>query len=119
VLPAETPLRVDAATGDRYRVRLPDGGAGFVPARRADGGERRLALGRDEAPRPMLERPAAGAVVVDSVAAGRAGDGVTVLGRWGGFLLVRTAAGRLGWLPTASAPIAASGAGRAERGGGG
>ncbi|HET7458031.1 MAG TPA: M23 family metallopeptidase [Gemmatimonadaceae bacterium] len=110
-LPADAPLRVDAATGDRYRVRLPNGAAAFVLARRTGAG-RPLEVavaggGGGGGTRPLLERPAANAVVVDSVAQGetapgRDGGGASVVGRWGDYVLVRTARGRTGWLLAAA-----------------
>ncbi|MFL5576623.1 MAG: M23 family metallopeptidase [Gemmatimonadaceae bacterium] len=99
-LPAQTALRVDGAAGPLYRVRLPDGSAGFVAARLTEPAEHgaRLAaarLGAGGAGGALREKPLATASVVDSVAPhGR----LEVLGRFGTFILVRPEGKKAGWL---------------------
>lgn len=94
-LPRHTPLRVEAATGQWYRVRLPDGSSGFVPGRLAEPIDQPIASERLAAGTPVQSRPAPEAALVDHLAAG---SDVPVLGRFGDFLFVRTPAGRHGWL---------------------
>ena len=100
LLPAETALRVEGASGSLYRVRLPDGSQGFVAARLTSDEPRTLASARSGRPArsgAILARPAAGAEVIDSVPSGEART-TRVIGRWDEYLLVRTERGRLGWL---------------------
>lgn len=96
-VPRFTALQLLAAVGSWYHVRLPDGATGYVPAARIVALERgvetmRLERGIGMARRP---RPADDADVEVVLAAG---DIVTVLGRYGSRLLVRTAGGLAGWI---------------------
>jgi murein DD-endopeptidase MepM/ murein hydrolase activator NlpD len=94
-LPRHTVFRVDGAVGDSYRVQLPDGTVGFVRARSTEAVARPLRTARAEIPfvlsgprllaAPMFEVPA--------------GTPLPVLGRFDGFLFVRTPDGRQGWIP--------------------
>ena len=94
-LPAATPFRVLAGAGGWYRVRLPDGRTGWLPASRAESLERpveeRVAAASDS----VRAAPLPHAPAVEAVAAGTS---VTVLGTWEGYLWVRTPAGVRGWL---------------------
>ena len=94
-LPPRTALRVEGAAGRYYRVRLPDGTAGYLAA--AGTASAATPLDRATAARPAVvrDRPTLVAAAVDSV---RSGSRVPVLGRFGEFLLVRTADGRTGWM---------------------
>ena len=94
-LPRHTPLRVLAAAGAWYRVRLPDGRTGYVAARSVEPASaplRRVRLAQGE---PVRDRPLPGALRIDLP------DGessVPVLGRFAGFLLVEAPGGRFGWV---------------------
>jgi len=94
-LPPRTALLVEGAAGRYYRVRLPDGTAGYLAA--AGTASAATPLDRATAARPAVvrDRPTLVAAAVDSV---RSGSRVPVLGRFGEFLLVRTADGRTGWM---------------------
>lgn len=95
-LPLHTALTVVARTGEWYRVRLPDGGGGFVSSRLAGRLEEEVGAEVAARPLPVLSRPDAGAVQVETVAAGMR---LGVLGRFGEFVLVRTGTGGRGWVP--------------------
>jgi murein DD-endopeptidase MepM/ murein hydrolase activator NlpD len=94
-LPLHTPLRVEAGTGDWYRVALPDGTVGFVATdltEPADDPIRREVLASGAT---LLADPASRALAVDSVGAGVE---IPVLGTFGEFLFVEGPSGRVGWL---------------------
>ena len=91
---------MEGASGALYRVRLPDGSQGYVAARLTAGEPRTLASAlpaRASQAGAILERPVAGAGVIDSVPS-REARSTLVIGRWDDYLLVRTERGRLGWL---------------------
>lgn len=94
-LERHTALRVVAAVGDWFRVRLPDGRRGFVAGRLTESAERPLRTRVAAAPTPVTSVPDAGAPVLELVDAGRNFD---VLGSFDGFLYVRPAEGRPGWI---------------------
>ncbi|HEX7050226.1 MAG TPA: M23 family metallopeptidase [Longimicrobiales bacterium] len=96
-LPAQTALRIVAATGDWYRVRLPDGRRGHLFARLAEPLDGAVAERVIAAPARIRARPTAGAPVIDSIADHAR---IPVLGRFGAFLLVRAPSGATGWLAT-------------------
>jgi hypothetical protein len=93
-LPRRTVVRVDGAAGRYFRVRLPDGTAGYLAA---SGTAAPTPVERLRRPVPALVRagPTVAAATIDSV---RAGAAVPVLGRFDRFLLVRTPGGRMGWV---------------------
>lgn len=94
-LSRHTPLRVEAAAGRWFRVRLPDGSTGFVPGPLTEPLDRPIASERLGATMPVRTRPAPAAVPIDDLAAG---SDIPVLGRFGDFLFVRAPSGRHGWL---------------------
>ena len=96
-LSAHTALRVVAAVGDWYRVRLPDGTHGYLPARSTERTERAVLTTDVYARTPVLARPGA-ASPSDVVTEVGSGDSVAVLGRFRGYMLVQTAAGTSGWV---------------------
>ena len=95
-LPRHTVFFVDAAVGNRLRVRLPDGTLGFVA--RADTEAVATAVRRftPRESRPLLDRPAEDGVVVQALAPGAP---VPVFGVFSGYLFVRVPPGREGWIP--------------------
>lgn len=97
MLTRHTAMRVQAAVGSWYRVRLPDGTTGYLAARLLE--PARLALETTElAPgEPVRSRPGGTdpSTVIEEVTTE---DAVAVLGRFGDYLLVRTPAGRSGWV---------------------
>lgn len=75
VLPRHAAMRVVAAVGSWFRVRLADGVTGYVASNRLEPAERAIAW----APVPV-------------------GDSLEVLGRYGAYLLIRAPAGQAGWV---------------------
>jgi hypothetical protein len=91
-----TVMRVLGAADTRYRVELPDKRIGFLSQ-----GSVQSALtpvSRQSIPTGgrILERPAAGAVMVDTL---RPGSTIEILGEFAGFLLVNSPGGPRGWVP--------------------
>lgn len=93
-LPEHTPLRVLAAVGDWFRVRMPDGVAGFVSARLAEPIVDALDVTAPASRTAIRQHPGNGAVMAEA----EPGDSLAVYGRFGEYLLVRPAAGRQGWI---------------------
>lgn len=93
---AATPLRIDAAVGSYFRVRLPDGMVGYVPARLVESANRAVRRTDVASGTPLRDRPAAdGAVVATAV-----GGALSVLGEFAEYALVETAEGRTAWVPS-------------------
>ena len=93
---AATPLQVDAATGAWYRVRLPDGTAGYVTARLVESTQR--ALGRTDVATgtPLRDRPTPDAAVIGAAP----GGALPVIGEFADYALVETAGGVTAWVPS-------------------
>ena len=96
-LARHTAMRVLAAVGSWYRVRLPDGATGYLAARLLEPARlavetTELALGEPVRSRPGGTDPS---TVIEEVTTE---DAVAVLGRFGDYLLVRTPSGRSGWV---------------------
>ena len=91
--PRGTPA-LDAATGAWFRVRLPDGEAGYVPSRLVEQTARPLRRTDVAAGTPLRDRPAADAAVVTTAD----GGAMPVIGTFADYALVETAAGRTAWV---------------------
>lgn len=94
-LARHTPLRVLGASGSWFRVALPDGSTGYVAAALTERAHQAIGRQQFAAGASLLDRPAEGAVPMDTV---RAGDSLPVLGRFAGYLMVDTGEGRTGWV---------------------
>jgi murein DD-endopeptidase MepM/ murein hydrolase activator NlpD len=94
-LALHTPVRVIAAIGDQYRVRLPDGETGFIGARQLEDIDAAIDVATAATSTEIRTRPDLFADVMDETAPG---DLLAVLGRYGDYLLVRPSAGRDGWI---------------------
>ena len=94
-LPLHTILEVKAGLGAWYRVRTPDGTAGFIAARLTEPVERPIRREVLAGGGRLLTAPAPTAVAVDSIAAGAE---LPVLGGFGDFVYVQGPSGRPGWL---------------------
>ncbi len=94
-LPRQTALRVAAATGDWYRVRLPDGRTGFIAASVTRAAAEPVARATATEAAVLHEEPRPDAVAVANVAEG---EPVEVYGRFGEYLLVRANGEHRGWL---------------------
>lgn len=108
-LERHTALRVLGGSGEYYRVRLPDGTAGWVAARLTESTDDPVSADVASAEGRILLHPSHDAPVVATVPAG---EEVAVYGRYGHYLYVRGREGRAGWidLPGDDAP-AETGAG--------
>lgn len=97
-LEQHTPVRVLAGSGDFFRVRLPDGGHGYVAARLTESADQPVASQVVASSGSLHARPQNGAPVTARL---KSGTEVPVLGRFAGFLYVRAPTGRTGWMPEA------------------
>lgn len=90
-----TPLLVVGSQADWYRVQRPDGQLGYVPARAVT--TTSVPLRRMDLPAAadLYAHPQTGSATLDTLPAR---SSVAVLGEFKGFRLVRSAAGKLGWL---------------------
>jgi len=95
-VPAATPLRVDAATGSWFRVRLPDGTTGYLPARLVEPAERAVRRSDVASGTPLRDGPAADGAVIETAR----GGAFPVLGVFADFALVETTEGRTAWVPS-------------------
>lgn len=95
-LEQHTPLRVLAGSGDYFRVRLPDGSHGYVAARLTESTDEPVASQVVASIETLHVRPETEAPIMARLARGTE---VPVLGRYGGFLYVRSPDGGTGWLP--------------------
>jgi hypothetical protein len=98
LLPRHTAMRVQTAVGSWYRVRLPDGTTGYLAARLLEPAQRPIETTELAPGEPVRSRPGGTdpSTVIEEVTTV---DAVPVLGRFGDYLLVRTPAGRSGWVP--------------------
>jgi murein DD-endopeptidase MepM/ murein hydrolase activator NlpD len=94
-LPLHTPLRVEAGTGDWYRVTAPDGTVGFVAASLIEPADTPIRSEVVVSGALLLTDPASTAVAVDRIDPGAE---VPVFGTYGEFLFVQGPSGRVGWL---------------------
>jgi len=94
-LEPHTPIQVLGGTGTYYRVRLPDGTAGYVPAPLTELAEEPLRNQELQVAGRIHERPLIWAPVLAHLSAG---EELPVLGSFGQFLYVRTPKGYMGWL---------------------
>jgi hypothetical protein len=98
-LPLHTTVRIMGGAGSWYRVRLPDGGWGFVAGRLTEGLGEPLWLERVAGAQPLQSDPLPGAPVMEEVPDGAE---VPVLGTFGAFLYVRAPNGVQGWMAAAT-----------------
>ena len=98
-LEESTPLRVLAASGSWYRVRLPNGRDGFVAARLTEAVVEPLRNQFVESASALFSSPSPVAPVMEDV---EAGTDVAVLGSYEGFLYVQSPDGSTGWLAGAA-----------------
>jgi len=94
-LPQHTALRVLGGSGGYFRVRLPDGGNGYVAAHLTEPLDEPVASEVAAAGGLVFMRPHQGAPIVATLGEG---DQVPVLGRYGAYLYVRAPSGFVGWM---------------------
>lgn len=97
-LPRYTAVRVVAAVGSWYRVRLPDGGTGYLAAAAAEPVELAIDSPRAAAGSAVLANLTAQEHPETILATTSATSGLAVHGRFQDYLLVRTPDGLSGWL---------------------
>jgi murein DD-endopeptidase MepM/ murein hydrolase activator NlpD len=90
-----TPLRIDGATAGWFRVRLPDGGAGYLSSRLTEQADDAVRRTRLAAGTVLRDRPAPNAAVLETVSRERV---LPVIGVYANFALVETDRGRTGWV---------------------
>ena len=93
-VPAATPLQVDAAAGTWFRVRLPDGTAGYVASRFVEATRRAVGRADVATGTPLRDRPAANAAIITTAS----GGALPVIGEFADYALVETADGVTGWV---------------------
>lgn len=98
-LARHTAALVLAASAGWYRVRLPDGSAGYVAARGLEPADAVLSVLGARAGEGLRAAPRDGAPTVEPVAQGTL---LPVLGRFAGYVLVRSPEGRTGWISEAA-----------------
>ncbi len=94
-LPLHTPLHIVAGSGGWYRVNLPDGSGGFVAAQLTESAGQPIQSAVIADGGVLLSQPQYAADEIEGLAAGLE---VSVLGRYGEFILVQSPSGIAGWL---------------------
>lgn len=94
-LSQHSPVKVLAASGDRYRVLLPEGRSGYVRADSMEPLTETLDLQTASLSQKIREAPRADAVVIESIGTG---EEFSVLAKFEEFWLVKTPQGHRGWL---------------------
>lgn len=94
-----TPLRVLGGSGEYYRVRLPDGSAGYVAAALTEPVDLPLTSEVVDGSGIVFMRPDQEAPIVATL---DEGEQVPVLGRYGDYLYVRAPSGFTGWIDSES-----------------
>ena len=100
---AATPLQIDAASGGWFRVRLPDGTAGYVASRFVESTRRAVRQTTVSSGTPLRDRPAADA----SVIATAQGGALPVIGQFADYALVDAGEGRTAWVSVRPAETSA------------
>jgi murein DD-endopeptidase MepM/ murein hydrolase activator NlpD len=95
-----SPVKVLAASGDRYRVALPDRKSGYILADRLETLNETLERHSTSMSHAVKEAPSEEAATIKSIGAG---EEYSVLAKYEEYWLVKTQKGRTGWLqiPTA------------------
>jgi len=92
---AGTPLQIDGAAGSWFRVRLPDGTAGYVASRLVESTRKAVRHATVSSGTPLRDRPAPDA----SIIATAPGGALPVIGQFADYALVDTGEGRTAWVP--------------------
>lgn len=90
-LEREAAVLMEGSNGSWHRVQLPDGTHGYL----AEAQIQRISETYQVAGKPVRAAPSAEAIPIDTLGTAVA---VTVLGRFDGYQLVETPAGRVGWV---------------------
>ena len=105
---AATPLRIDGAAGSWFRVRLPDGTAGYVTSRSVESARKAVGRATVAAGTPLRDRPSPDGGVVATAP----GGSLPVLGEFAEYVLVQAGEGRTAWAPVRPAETSGRPAGR-------
>lgn len=93
-------MKVQAATGNAYRVLLPNGLSGYVPSHNIESITESLAMQQADWDHEVRAAPMERAAVVEKI---NGGEEFSVLGQFSGYWLVRVHQEKLGWLPIPTA----------------
>ena len=94
-------MRIQAASGDTYRILLPDGLSGYVPSRHIELAEETLETHQADAVQELKVAPMEQAAVIQKI---NGGEEFAVLGHYSGYMLVRTLKEKVGWLMIPAEP---------------
>ncbi len=94
-LTAATPLQIDGAVGSWFRVRLPDGTAGYVTATLVETMQRPVRRTTVANGTPLRDRPASDAAIITTAA-----GALPVIGEFADYALVEAGDGLTGWVPS-------------------
>ena len=94
-LERNTVVRLVGAVGGWYRVRLPNGSSGYLAWSSVEAADHAADVATVTTAAPISASPDRSA---DVIAAVKPGDSVTVLGNFGGYLLVRVDGAEAGWM---------------------
>jgi hypothetical protein len=104
-LKPHTAMKIQAAAGDEYRVLLPDGLSGYVPAGQVELASNSLEIHQADAVQEVRAAPNDYASVMEKI---NGGEEFAVLGHYDGYLLVRTHQEKIGWLMSPAAEAGSS-----------
>jgi hypothetical protein len=90
-----TAMKIQAAAGDGYRILMPDGLSGYVPARHIELASDSLEIQQAHAVQEVKVAPNEYAAVVEKI---NGGEEFAVLGHYDGYMLVKTHKEKVGWL---------------------
>jgi len=93
-------MKVRAAASNMYRVHLPDGISGYVPAQGVELAEEILEYRKAEHIHVVMDSPMEHAVIKEQIGAE---EEFSILGQFEEFWLVQTHRGTIGWLPVSAA----------------
>lgn len=94
-LPQHTPLQVLSATGNWYRVALPDGSEGYVASSVVQNAGTPVKIQKLKQQEQLLNAASTTAIATESISAG---SEVAVLANFQDFIMVRNNNGNIGWL---------------------
>jgi hypothetical protein len=100
-LSTNSALKVQAATGDSYRILLPDGLSGYVPSSQIELASETLEIQQADTVQEVRVVPTAQATVIETI---NGGEEFAVLGQYDGYMLVRTHNEKVGWMMIPAAP---------------
>jgi hypothetical protein len=101
-LDSQLAMKVQAASGNMYRILLPDGLSGYVPFHSIESAEEILEIQQAEIEQKVKAAPMEQAVIVEEI---NGGEEFSILGQFDGYWLVRTIQERLGWVMISAEPI--------------